>query len=750
MEVTKPIKVGNVWTNLISGATGESVNYEEVTTWWDGSPMDDSKADGEVYRKLPASVGGGYVRKVLSKNNTLELNVITSTLSTSQQLLINLGHYTQISTEGYYVSGDGGAAYYNIIDSEGITPNSFDLIKITPTKIAKLNIKTSSINAAIGGIVDGYISNITNRLQLIINSSYNRGVREIIIPTGNYISTQVGISNKVGLSLDFGGSTVNYGSLDGRRLFYLEDSEGLTLKNLISTGKMFEGLDRDSVSGLLVDPNADNRKETHRAITAINCNNLTLENIVAEEYYMVLDIRSSRGLNIVEVTGRYLNTGAYLQNISGNFLRCYFADCRFEFSDTFSDYSDTITTAQGSGMIIIPNSNEKVVLTSCVIERCWSNGFRVQGNNGIASFEGCVANQNARHGFSNYGVGTKLSYFDCQVTNLADPEFWTGSLSQNTYRVPRLANYPVGYSFQNITTSIILERCTFESPLYNNQEAPYRTDSINGGIPATIPRSFLDTTVPSGQTQRHKKITIKDCLFTGFTNPSSSSVYINNLDTFGVNIVDNIFETKRGPDPNFSNSENYVVRVIADNHLIKGNSVVGGYTGIRCSPISSLHRYCKIENNYVQGSLDYGIRAGSAAQTYPVIVNNIVKDVPGISYSPDFRCVFKGNIAHNTSNNVYSTVIDMSNISSYPDIVASALNGIDVLGDYTDIINHSGTLTGRQRLISRPSILGNISSPTSKDIIIKEDLDGYIETLPSGSTTDQLIQALKDSGLMAT
>lgn len=61
--LTQPIKKGKYWTNILSEYTGESVNFEEVTTWWDGTPMDDSKADGVIYRKLPSSVGG-YVKRV--------------------------------------------------------------------------------------------------------------------------------------------------------------------------------------------------------------------------------------------------------------------------------------------------------------------------------------------------------------------------------------------------------------------------------------------------------------------------------------------------------------------------------------------------------------------------------------------------------------------------------------------------------------------------------------------------------------
>lgn len=89
MEVTKPIKVGNVWTNLISGASGESVNFEEVSTWYDGTPMDDSKADGVVYRKLPN--GGGYVRRVIPDNmlNVLWFGAVGDGNTDSTSPLVN-------------------------------------------------------------------------------------------------------------------------------------------------------------------------------------------------------------------------------------------------------------------------------------------------------------------------------------------------------------------------------------------------------------------------------------------------------------------------------------------------------------------------------------------------------------------------------------------------------------------------------------------------------------------------------------
>lgn len=60
MPQGQAIKVGDIWTGILSSSSGKSVNYKEVTTWWDGSVMDDSKTDGTLYRKR----GSTYLKLV--------------------------------------------------------------------------------------------------------------------------------------------------------------------------------------------------------------------------------------------------------------------------------------------------------------------------------------------------------------------------------------------------------------------------------------------------------------------------------------------------------------------------------------------------------------------------------------------------------------------------------------------------------------------------------------------------------------
>ena len=78
------IKVDNIWTGILSSATGENVNYQVVNTWLDGTPMDDSKLDGFIYRKR----GNEYLKLVKQAYTSFDLGlfpVSDYTTATSQK-----------------------------------------------------------------------------------------------------------------------------------------------------------------------------------------------------------------------------------------------------------------------------------------------------------------------------------------------------------------------------------------------------------------------------------------------------------------------------------------------------------------------------------------------------------------------------------------------------------------------------------------------------------------------------------------
>lgn len=198
-QISTPIKIGNFWTNLVDSSTGESVNYEEVTEWFDGTPMDDSKADGEVYRKLPASVGGGYVRKVypdfgeifLEKDNMLEMRALSGT----EVLLIQMGRYRGIRLNGYYVKGDTPAPLEYFLTSDSGTDNGGSFIDLGAISVKHDFL--GEVNVKYFGATGDSVTDDTPFLQNVIASE-----DEIFIPDGDYkLTEQLFIADRDGVNI---------------------------------------------------------------------------------------------------------------------------------------------------------------------------------------------------------------------------------------------------------------------------------------------------------------------------------------------------------------------------------------------------------------------------------------------------------------------------------------------------------------------------------------------------------------------
>ena len=94
------IRVGNIWTNIISSTSGKNTNYKTVTTWWNNTSMDDSKVDGVIYRKK----GDEYLCKSLdlSKSRSLIISDIEElkNINNTNVVLLRLGYYKDVKIVG--------------------------------------------------------------------------------------------------------------------------------------------------------------------------------------------------------------------------------------------------------------------------------------------------------------------------------------------------------------------------------------------------------------------------------------------------------------------------------------------------------------------------------------------------------------------------------------------------------------------------------------------------------------------------
>src|SRR5690606_19901407 len=92
----------------------ETYSATLVTEWYDGSPMDDSKADGAVYLKYKGTeypnYTGSYFRVNLPNFGELFLEKDTVAqmrdLSSTEILLLKMGYYKGVKLSGYYEKGD--------------------------------------------------------------------------------------------------------------------------------------------------------------------------------------------------------------------------------------------------------------------------------------------------------------------------------------------------------------------------------------------------------------------------------------------------------------------------------------------------------------------------------------------------------------------------------------------------------------------------------------------------------------------
>ena len=105
----------------------ETYSATLVDSWWDGTPMDDAKADGDVYFKYIGEEYPEYTGRYFELNlpNDGELFLEKDTvdelraMSNTEILLLQKGYYKGVTLNGYYKANDTpGAIQYYLSDTE--------------------------------------------------------------------------------------------------------------------------------------------------------------------------------------------------------------------------------------------------------------------------------------------------------------------------------------------------------------------------------------------------------------------------------------------------------------------------------------------------------------------------------------------------------------------------------------------------------------------------------------------------------
>jgi hypothetical protein len=100
-----------------------------------------------------------------------------------------------VRTRGYHDAGDGGSALYVVEDYTGIDDNGYDIIRVSPSHIARL-VKTQSINVKQFGAKGDNTGDDSQDIQAAIDYCLQNLIQELHIPKGVYLmGNTVTISN---------------------------------------------------------------------------------------------------------------------------------------------------------------------------------------------------------------------------------------------------------------------------------------------------------------------------------------------------------------------------------------------------------------------------------------------------------------------------------------------------------------------------------------------------------------------------
>lgn len=152
--------IANDIIKLIDINTGENVNYREVITWYDGTPMTDLKVDGDLYSKR----GSKYYRRVINKDGELFLEKDTMAqmryLTQLEILYLKAGVYKGVRLNGYYVKGDTPYSINYYPETTSLTSDDVSVITLQGNYKLVLSEKEVYLSH-FGGVSDGNPTNHT-------------------------------------------------------------------------------------------------------------------------------------------------------------------------------------------------------------------------------------------------------------------------------------------------------------------------------------------------------------------------------------------------------------------------------------------------------------------------------------------------------------------------------------------------------------------------------------------------------------
>lgn len=161
---------------LVDSSTYRNVNFKKVTQWYDNTVMDDSKADGVIYRKKGNDY---YVRISTNENEYLEKDIMAEmkSLSNTEVLLLKMKTYKGVRLSGYYTKGDTPNPIHYYVSGSTEPDDDGSLVTVGTIRLFHQFIKEVDV-AYFGAKQDG-ITNNTPIFQRAANLKLPLSIRNI-------------------------------------------------------------------------------------------------------------------------------------------------------------------------------------------------------------------------------------------------------------------------------------------------------------------------------------------------------------------------------------------------------------------------------------------------------------------------------------------------------------------------------------------------------------------------------------------
>lgn len=204
-----------VLSNLLNSA-GKALTFKEITTYYDGSAMNDSKLFGEIYIKYK---GKYFLQELGTYGQVLEKDTMESmrALSATELFLLKINYYTHIQLNGYYEKGDTPRSIKYYYDQESIVDdNGGSIVEVDVTTEGRFIHDFNGIIhvSYFGAKGDGILNNFY--IFRTLSASLKDGDEVNFDGKGNYfLSHEEGYAGNPSAGLNAFNTTYNHLAING-------------------------------------------------------------------------------------------------------------------------------------------------------------------------------------------------------------------------------------------------------------------------------------------------------------------------------------------------------------------------------------------------------------------------------------------------------------------------------------------------------------------------------------------------------